>query len=302
MAYENDPPERTVREREYSFFRRISWGAIFAGFVMAVVINLSLNLLGLGIGIGAIDPMEQDTVPQSLGIGAIIWYLLSIIVSLIAGGWVAARLSGIPERLSGILHGLLTWCLFTIFSFYLLTTAVGSAIGVTGRVAGQALSLAGQGISAVAPEVGDAVQQELGQSGIIQNFKQEARQLAQGALRNPGQMDEAIDKVFSKADSLINEADRETLAKVLAQETGMNEEEARKVADRWANQFEQSRQEFDRLKQEAEQEARTVAEDVSAAVSTAAIAGFIGLLLGALASAAGGAMGRPEEVRRTTYE
>lgn len=300
MAYESEPSGR--REIDYTIFRRISWGAIFAGFVMAVVVNLSLNLLGIGIGIGAVDPMEQDAVPQSLGIGAIIWYFLSIIISLIIGGWAAAWLSGIPERLSGVLHGLLTWCLFTIFSFYLLTTAIGGAIGVTGQVAGQALTLAGQGISAVAPEVGDEVQQRLSQSNVIQRFQQEVRQLAQGAIRNPEQLDETINKIFSKADSLISEADQETLANVIANETDMSQEEARKVADRWVSQYEQSKQELDRFRQEAEQEAKVVAEDISSAVSTAAIAGFFGLLLGAVASAAGGALGRPGETRKVTYE
>lgn len=298
MAYPNEPRERI--EKDYFYFKRISWGAIFAGFVIALVTNLALNLLGLGIGIGAVDPMEQNAVPQSLGIGAIIWYLLSIIISLIAGGWVAARLSDIPERTSGILHGLLAWCLFTIFSFYLLTTTVGSIIGVTGQVAGQALSLAGQGISAVAPELGDAAQQQLGQSDIIQNFKQEARELAQGTLRNPEQLDENIDRIFSKADSLISDADRKTLANAIAEETDMSQSEARQTANRWVNQFQQSKQEVEQLTQKAEQEAKIVAEDVSSAVSTAAIAGFIGLVVGAISSAAGGAMGKPEESRETT--
>lgn len=298
MAYENEPRRRT--EIDYSPIRRISWGAVFAGFILAFVVNLSLNLLGLGIGIGTVDPMQQDAVSGGLGTGAIIWYVLGVIISLVLGGWVAAHLSGIPDRLSGMLHGLLAWCIFTVFTLYLLTTAIGSAIGVTGQIAGQALSLAGQGVSAVAPEVGSAVQQEFDQSGIIQNIKQEVEQMAQGAAENPEQLEETINKIFSEGGEPIIEEDRQVLANVIAEQTNMSETEARSSADRWINQYQEARQEFDQLKQNTEQKARKVAEDATSAVSTAAIAAFFGLLLGAIAGAGGGAMGRPKEIRETT--
>ena len=40
--------------------KRISWGAIFAGAVMALVAQLAFSLLGLGIGASTMNPYDND--------------------------------------------------------------------------------------------------------------------------------------------------------------------------------------------------------------------------------------------------
>ena len=39
--------------------KRISWGAILAGVVLALVVSLMLSLLGTAIGSASIDPMQE---------------------------------------------------------------------------------------------------------------------------------------------------------------------------------------------------------------------------------------------------
>ncbi|RMO12707.1 hypothetical protein ALQ46_04451 [Pseudomonas savastanoi pv. phaseolicola] len=39
--------------------KRISWSAILAGVVLAMVVSLLLNLLGTAIGSASIDPMQE---------------------------------------------------------------------------------------------------------------------------------------------------------------------------------------------------------------------------------------------------
>ena len=210
MDYSNEPRKRTsiAEGRDYNFFKRISWGAVIAGFLLAVVINLTLNLLGIGIGFGSIDATDQNAVPDALGIGSIIWYIISTIISLLAGGWVAAHLAGVPTRWDSALHGLLSWCLFTIFSFYLLTTAVGKIIGVTGSVVGQAFSVVGQGTSALAPELADLAQQELQQSNIsIQNIKSEAQQILRQTQKDDLQPENLEDEAQQAGQQMKNTAD-----------------------------------------------------------------------------------------------
>ncbi len=321
MDYPNEPRKRTsvAGERDRNLFKRISWGAVIAGFLLAAVINLTLNLLGIGIGLGSIEPTEPNGMPNALGMGSIIWYVVSTIISLVAGGWVAAHLAGVPTRWDSVLHGLLTWCLFAIFSFYLLTTAVGKIIGVTGSVVGQAFSMVGQGASAVVPELADLAQQELQQSNIsIQNIKSEAQQIlrqtgkddlqpgnledkAQQAGQqikntadNPAQLDEVIQRVFAKGDSVISDVDKEAIVNVIVARTDQSEAEAKQTVDNWVNQYQQAKQKFNAMKQQAEVKARQVAENVSSAISKAAIAGFFGLIIGAIASGGGGLLGRPK--------
>lgn len=116
--------------------KRISWGAIAAGVIVALVTQVLLSFLGLAIGISAVDPMaDQTRWPDALRTGAGIWWVLSSLVALFAGGWVSSRLGGIPRRLDGGLHGIVTWGVTTLLSIGLITTAVGSLVsGAWGTV------------------------------------------------------------------------------------------------------------------------------------------------------------------------
>jgi len=136
--------------------RRISWGAILAGVVIALVVQLVLGILGIGIGASTIDPLAEANPVSGIGVGAGIWFAVSLLLALFAGGYVAGRLAGVPRRQDGLLHGLLTWGLTTLLTFYLLTTTVGGLIGGTARVLGNGLSAAGSGIAAVAPTIAGA--------------------------------------------------------------------------------------------------------------------------------------------------
>ncbi|MBC7945641.1 MAG: hypothetical protein H7X91_10355 [Burkholderiales bacterium] len=51
--------------------KRISWAAVFAGVILAMVIQLLLSLLGTGIGMSTVDPLQGETPGASaLGLGA----------------------------------------------------------------------------------------------------------------------------------------------------------------------------------------------------------------------------------------
>ena len=87
--------------------RRISWGAIFAGVVIAVAVQLVMGILGTGIGLSMVDPTDGSTPGASgFGIGAGIYWLITTVIALGAGGYVAARMSGVTERFDALVHGL----------------------------------------------------------------------------------------------------------------------------------------------------------------------------------------------------
>ncbi|HYE62275.1 MAG TPA: hypothetical protein VD997_09780 [Phycisphaerales bacterium] len=125
--------------------KRISWGAVFAGTIIAVVTQLMLGLLGMGIGIASVDPATATSeTGKAFGIGMAIWWVVSSLISLFIGGWVAGRLAGFPKRVDGSLHGVVAWAAMTMFSLYLVSTAVGNVLGGTLSVVGQGLQAAGQ--------------------------------------------------------------------------------------------------------------------------------------------------------------
>jgi hypothetical protein len=74
---------------EGGIFKRVSWGAVFAGLVVALVITL--RQFGMGIGLGAINPAGE---PLGMGTGAAIWLGITTLIALFVGGWTTAKLAG----------------------------------------------------------------------------------------------------------------------------------------------------------------------------------------------------------------
>lgn len=107
--------------------RRISWGAVFAGAVVAVMAQALLSLLGIGVGGGSIEAGGAG--PRDLGVGAGIWWLITGIVSMFIGGLVAGRLAAPEGRHDGALHGLVVWALGSLLLLFSIATAVGQLLG-----------------------------------------------------------------------------------------------------------------------------------------------------------------------------
>lgn len=120
-----------VVQRPVGYWRYVSWGAIFAGTVLALATHLLLTLLGAGIGLvalGATSGADSGTA-TGFGIGAAIWWLISGLIAMFVGGLAAGRLARVSQVTDGILHGLLVWAVATFFSLYLLTTTASALMG-----------------------------------------------------------------------------------------------------------------------------------------------------------------------------
>src|SRR6186997_728014 len=66
---------------------RVSWGAIFAGAVMALAVYLVFTLLGGAIGLS----VSNDTDSETLSNGAAVWAVVTTIIALFVGGWVTSQ-------------------------------------------------------------------------------------------------------------------------------------------------------------------------------------------------------------------
>jgi len=162
---------------------RVSWGAIFAGVVIAIAVQLVLGILGTGIGLSLVDPVEGTTPGAAgFGIGAGIYWLITTVIALGAGCYAAARVAGVHDRFDGLVHGLVVWGVTLILTLYLLTSAVGGIIGGAFRTVGSVASAAGTGIGAAAPKVADV-------AGVdVTDVRDEAAQYLATAPSNPAQM------------------------------------------------------------------------------------------------------------------
>ncbi|HET9503768.1 MAG TPA: hypothetical protein VFO93_09510 [Hymenobacter sp.] len=309
--------------------KRISWGAILAGAVLALVLQLALSLLGLGIGLGTIDPLTEQDPMAGIGVGAAIWWVVSMLISLYLGASVAGRLAGMPRPTDGLLHGLLTWSVVTLFTFYLLTTAVGRIIGGVTGVAGRALSGVGSGIAAVAPQAGEAIKGELKERGIdLNDVKREARlllrqtgkaELSPEALErqaktagreakdaagqsaaNPqaadDNFDDVIDRLGDEARGIGNAADRDAAVNVVMKRTGKSRAESEQIVDNWIATAKAGQAKLAEAKVKAEAVARETGDKAAAGLSKAALMMALGLGLGAGAAAFGGRRAAPRSV------
>ncbi len=95
---------------------RLSWGALIAGSVVAMAVQSLLVVLGLAIGLS----LAPVTAGEGLAVMAGIWWLITALVSLFIGGYVAGRFSYIRHPFHSAMHGIMTWCLATAVSIVLI--------------------------------------------------------------------------------------------------------------------------------------------------------------------------------------
>ena len=162
---------------------RLSWGAVFAGVVIAVAVQLVLGILGAGIGLTMVDPVEGTTPGAAgFGIGAGIFWLITTVIALGAGGYAAARVAGVHDRFDALVHGLVVWGVTLILTLYLLTSVVGGIIGGAFRTVGAVAGAAGSAVGAAAPAAASV-------AGIDkQDVRSEAAAYLSDAPNDPAQM------------------------------------------------------------------------------------------------------------------
>lgn len=100
---------------------RVSWGAIIAGAVIALACYIALTLLLAAIGVSL---TEAGVRANAVGVGVLVAMIVTVVVSLFVGGWVAAQLTAGENRQEAALYGLLTWGAVTAFSVMLVGAGV----------------------------------------------------------------------------------------------------------------------------------------------------------------------------------
>ena len=265
--------------------RRISWAAVAGGVVLVVVLQLLLSLLGAGVGLGTINTNAGTTPAAStFGIGAGLWWVLSSCIAVGVGGFVAAWFAGVAIRFDGVLHGLVTWGIATILTFWLLTSAVGSVIGGGFSALGSVASAAGGGISDVAKPLAQA-------AGVSPDMlQQQAQAYLQPTNPDPATMSPQ-DAQKAIATNLATYAGggteaaaaKERVITIMAAQMKISHDDA-------AKKFDDAQAKLQQARDKAVQTAKDVADANASAASKASFAAFIVVLLGGLAAAFGGSM------------
>ncbi|MCE8005779.1 hypothetical protein [Aestuariivita sp.] len=189
---------------------RVFWGAIFAGSAVSVALMILFATFGLGIGSAVMDPQFDRNPTAGMPASAGIYLIVTQLIALAAGGYIAARLAGVPRTISSVLHGASVWAIATIFLAWASVIGAGSVFGAAGTLMSSSASAISSSGDAVMPDdislprpseliddlsMGDLpeeAQTTLRENGITeQNLRTEAK----AAFRNVFSRDEQAEAV-----------------------------------------------------------------------------------------------------------
>ena len=271
----------------------LSWRSIFAGLITFLALSILFSFISATIGLGVTDLTSPNPL-DNVGIGLIIWTIISFIVSLGVGGYVA----GLTANRAGAIHGFLTWALGLLAILYLATSTIGSAFNTLGSLMG----VAGDTIADVANISGDIVynfSQEAFDS-ISDNLKIDTSELdkqVQDALKDSNipelqpnylqsQLDETITDIQNAAKAVIvdgkdaNEElngvyqnienrlttigeslDEEKLSNAISENTDLTDAEADKAVENIKTSYEEAQEQAKQLLADAETQLNQLMED-----------------------------------------
>lgn len=255
----------------------VSWGAIFAGVVVALVVQVLLTMLGAGIGIATLNPASGDNPePSTFSILAGIWYVLGGIVAAFLGGYVAARMSGKTNATTGALHGLTAWAFTTLLVLYLLTSAIGAIVGGAFSGLGAAIGGVGQTVAQTAAPV-------IAQSNPLEALEAQVRATGNDPEALTNAAVNAMRSLVMGDEAQADEA-RKQAAQALSSARGIPLDQATQQVVQMETRFR------DQVSQ-ARQQAVEAANAAASLTSTGALFAVVALVLGAVAGWLGGRSG-----------
>ncbi|WFL66561.1 hypothetical protein [Pantoea sp. X85] len=307
--------------------KRISWSAVFAGVIAALIIHILLGILGTAIGATTIDPQQEQNPLQHLGTGALIWTGVSMLIAMGVGSYVAGRLA----QREGAMHGLLMFGVSTILTLWLAITLATGVIGGAFNILGAGVNAVGNGISAAAPSLTNMAKEKLQESNInlddlknelqttlrqtgktelqpenlqrdVNNEANNAQNQAEQTAQNPQNADNDLANwlkgVMNRHSDTLQAADRDALKNIIKARTGKSDQEVEQIVTQTEESYKKAVQQYQELKQQAEQKAREVAEQAAAATAKASWFTFFMLVIEAVLAALLGRVGRKTQPRQ----
>lgn len=307
--------------------KRISWSAVFAGVIAALIIHILLGILGTAIGATTIDPQQEQNPLQHLGTGALIWTGVSMLIAMGVGSYVAGRLA----QREGAMHGLLMFGVSTILTLWLAITLATGVIGGAFNILGAGVNAVGNGISAAAPSLTNMAKEKLQESNInlddlknelqttlrqtgktelqpenlqkdVNNEANNAQNQAEQTAQNPQNADNDLANwlkgVMNRHSDTLQAADRDALKNIIKARTGKSDQEVEQIVTQTEESYKKAVQQYQELKQQAEQKAREVAEQAAAATAKASWFTFFMLVIEAVLAALLGRVGRRTQPRQ----
>ena len=116
---------RVAADRNHPALR---WGAIIAGWFVATGVAGLLYVAGLAFGFTAFDAHEAGGNLKGIGIGTVIWMVVTWMVALFLGGMFSSWFDGRADETTGTMHGVTVWGVALTMTSLWLGLGLGSAM------------------------------------------------------------------------------------------------------------------------------------------------------------------------------
>ena len=275
----------------------VDWKSVIAGAIAASAIFGLLTAFGTALGLSLTSAHRGSGVSgTTLAIAAGLWIVMVHVWSFIAGGYLAGRLSDVPDLLpeeaefrAGA-NGFMVWALGTAISLVFLALVGGTIVRSTSAVVGQAASGVAQAASSLSAENVSYVADALFRAQTTPGGAQPAA--APQGRPDPAMVAEA-GRIFTVglAEGSLNAGDRSHLARLVARQTGLPEADAqRRVDETYAR--------AKAMKEAAEQKVREAADKARKQAVVAAFLAAAASLAGLIAAAWAAGMGHEHKNTR----
>jgi hypothetical protein len=240
----------------------VEWGAVLAGGAMAAAISFVLLTFGTAIGLSFVSPWANaGASTKVIASLAVFWTMAQQIGAAMVGGYIAGRMrSHWGETTDEVefrdgLHGGLVWAVGVIVSAALLLSAAGAVARTGTEVAGRVASAAAANADPLTYQA-DVLLRTGGAraAAAAPGAAQPAPTGAQvPSSQNADQRAEVV-RILAKSVAAggLSEADRNYLAAVVAQRTGLPQPEAEKrVNEAYAEASRAAREAADKARRAA---------------------------------------------------
>ena len=225
----------------------VEWGAVFAGAVLAAALSFVLLTFGTAIGLSATSPWPGSGLSAKVIASiAVFWAMAQQIGSVMVGGYVAGRMrsrwyeTGHEAEFRDGLHGALVWGVAVLISALLIFATAGT-------VARTGASLAGKAASSMvsSTDVTDTVIDAMLRPGNVGQAAPAGQQGTTAAQATPAAQHPAggeetraeIARILatSVAGGSITSENRTYLTQLVAQRTGISQQEAERRVNNAVN-------------------------------------------------------------------
>lgn len=288
----------------------ISWGAVLAGTVAAIAIQIGLAQLCVAAGLAMYTPFQPAEPTGAIAMGTIIAWVICALLGLFAGGWVAGRLAHFQSQTIAGLHGMLVWGTGAVIASGVVALTVAALAGGAAKVATEGVKVAAQSAEAIGSTVAsvaapswDAVRDQLKEAGSKVAAAAKEGELETRYADQSRTMDLAGKFFTVDKQQRLTPAERDELATLLAPQLGIRKESAVKTLDQWERSWDAGVARYEAAKEEAKAKAQEAAIAAKKFTAAAAAISFGLMLVGLIAAIAGGIFGshcfRREEERNS---